>query len=244
MGQRRLNSLFMFLGLLVGVPDAWAAIAHDLTSSAQCDSCASVTVSHTVTGSNLMLIGCSGMEHLGHGSDSVSGATWNGVAMSAVDQTIFSGGHDVVSQWYLINPDTGTHDLVFSFSTPDIEEGAAGIGTSLTGVSQAAPEAQNKANGTGTAITVSVITVAANAWLIDCVEGVGGAVVLTVNAAQTQLANVPNTGNMTSAVSSQGPIATPGSTAMAWTAASSEDWATIASSYAPATTVRRIWSTN
>lgn len=118
-----------------------------------------VTVSHTCTGSELILI-----VGISDSNSAAATVTYNGVAMTKAVQK----GVESLQLWYLINPATGAHNVVATAST---SFGGGGLGTlSLTGAKQSAqPDATNSgsttANATGTA---TITTVADNCFTVSC----------------------------------------------------------------------------
>ena len=85
----------------------------DAASSGSTPDQGSVTVSHTTSGANrLMLVGIS-MEPEG---DSVTSVTYNGVLLSRVGVEENPGGKARVEIWQLVAPQTGTHDVVVNLS--------------------------------------------------------------------------------------------------------------------------------
>lgn len=107
-------------------------IAFDASSSNFTGWGGSVTVPHTVSGENRIIIaGCTSAS----ASDKVSGVTYNGVAMTRARAEIVSSAS--VYLYYLIAPDTGTHDVVFTFTTSDVASNC--IVASFTGVDQTTP---------------------------------------------------------------------------------------------------------
>ena len=84
------------------------------TTGTAATNASSVTVSHTTSGTDrLMLVSVSIGDHNG---DSVSGVTYNGNALSHVG-TQAGVGQTRVEIWSLVAPDLGTHDVVVSFAT-------------------------------------------------------------------------------------------------------------------------------
>lgn len=118
------------------------------------------TVSHTCTGSNLILF-------VGVWSPDATGtptATYNGVGMTMIGTwkaAAFSGSTGL---FMLVGPATGAHDYVVTFS------GAGDIYTwsaSYTGCKQTGqPDNNGEANGNSTSASISITTVADNCWLI------------------------------------------------------------------------------
>ncbi|MDD1670164.1 MAG: hypothetical protein LUQ67_02430 [Methanomicrobiales archaeon] len=114
-------------------------VAVDATSSGQASETQSITISHTTSGTDrLMLVGFSinDDEH-----ETVSSITYNGATLTKVGyiDNSRSGGNDArVEIWRLIAPATGTHDVVITFSAPLAEQAVAGVMT-FTGVDQTTP---------------------------------------------------------------------------------------------------------
>lgn len=90
-----------------------------------------LTISHTVTAANLLLVGVGvGFDDVGTDPLTVlTGVTYNGVAMTAVsgsdsDDNSFEG-----CRWYsLASPATGTHDVVITVNNNDAQIGVGIIG--------------------------------------------------------------------------------------------------------------------
>jgi hypothetical protein len=130
------------------------------------------TVSHTVgAGSNRILVAYVATLNTG----ATMSATYNGVAMTAVGSVV---GSSKIWSFYLLNPDSGTHDIVF---TSNASADMAGGGLSYTGAKQSAqPDASGSNNDTSSPLTISVTTVDDNSWVTACfMAGFGG----TVNSA-------------------------------------------------------------
>lgn len=142
---------------------AKAAISFDTaTQNLATAGTASVTYSHTVTGSNpVIFVGVANQNTSGY-----SAITYNGASTTQIDFQS-DGGVTVVYLLYQLNPATGAHNV-------SVTRNATGArlyvhSTSYAAVSQAAcatPDAKTKgANPGGTNVFVSVTTVADNAWL-------------------------------------------------------------------------------
>lgn len=139
------------------------AIAFDATSYSQANG-TSLTVSHTCTGSNRILI--TGYYNNSGSSDPVTAMTYAGVAMTKIVGSAGSSGI-YRALYYLIAPATGANDLVVTTSGT-VTSGL--ISASYTGVSQAG---QPDASGTSivdTSVTnpvsKSITTVADNCWIV------------------------------------------------------------------------------
>ncbi len=151
------------LFLLIATP-AIAAIAFDATANGQDSNVSSLTWSHTCTGADLVLI--VGVSTRGDDGDAVpDGVTYNGVAMTLIDgqgfaTVLFS------SLWQLKAPATGANNVVVSWTTNTVR--VVGGSMSFTGVDQTNPiDSDNGATGSSTAPSVTLTTVAANAWGVD-----------------------------------------------------------------------------
>jgi parallel beta-helix repeat protein len=130
-----------FFGLIFGFtfnPSVQATVNVDAVSYASTAN-ASLTISHTTSGSNrLMLVGVSiNNDNL----ETVSSITYNGVALSLVGFVDHqgSGGDDSrVEIWKLVDPPVGTFNLVITFSADLKRYAVAGV-TTFTGVDQTDP---------------------------------------------------------------------------------------------------------
>lgn len=96
----------------------------------------SYTFSHTVSsGSNRILL-----VTVGHLSGSISGVTWNGQSLTQYANVSFDTPLGILATYYLINPDSGTHDIVVELAGQMIYEGGSmSIATDYTGVDQSTP---------------------------------------------------------------------------------------------------------
>lgn len=139
------------------------AIAHDATSSTWANSATNpLTVSHTCTGSNLMLALFDYSEN--HASDETA-ATYNSVAMSKQTTLDFSGNGAYEHTWGLLAPATGAHTLSNGSTTGGSH---AIIGSSYTGVKQSGlPDSAPTptSSNSGQTLTLNFTTIADNAWI-------------------------------------------------------------------------------
>lgn len=170
--------------------------------------------SHTVsTGSNRYLV--VGVSMLSVAGSSVTGITYNSVAMTFIGAVASVSGAIRSELWGLVAPATGANTVEVTLSAA--LDSAAGA-VSFTGVNQSLPfEAYNSATATNVGAadaTVNVTTVADNDWVVDCVATSDTAI--TVGAGQTQRNNV--TGALGSgAMSTEGPKTPAGAVTMSWT---------------------------
>lgn len=157
------------------------AIAYDAGSNKSAGwynaSGGSITLAHTISGSDTMLlvyVVCASQ------GDYATGVTYAGVAMTKIG---YIGRQDVptvvgVSAWYLFAPTTGTNNIVATLGG-GAETTSNMQGASYTGVNQVAPEASNtktEAPGT-TAFTLAVTTLTNNAWIAGHIYASSGATI-------------------------------------------------------------------
>jgi hypothetical protein len=156
--MRSLRTLAVTLLIVLAVPaHAFAAIAFDATVTSV--NPASNTVSFTTSGSDRYLV----VQVLSSPGDTVTGVTYNGVAMSQIMTSTF--GAQANELWGLANPASGTHNIVASFSGAPSTVVIDAI--SYTGAQQTTPiEATGTNSGSGTSASVSVTTLTDNAWLV------------------------------------------------------------------------------
>jgi hypothetical protein len=133
-----------------------------------------------VNNSNRVLIACVSS----YGSaPTITGVTWNGDAMTAVpnSESYQSGSNNRTQIYYIIAPDTGTHNIVASFSG----SATCGIGgMSFYNVNQTTPVgAGNTSSATSTATSSLALTpTVISSWIIAMISsssGVGSATGLT-----------------------------------------------------------------
>jgi uncharacterized repeat protein (TIGR01451 family) len=152
-----------------------ATITLDTTSSAQTNA-STLTFAHTTgIGTNrLMLIG------VAISAQSVSSVSYNGLALTLVGKAEDSGSKPHAEIWSLVNPPSGTFNVVVTApSAGNIVAGA----TTFTGVNQA-----NALGTSGSAVGLSVsVSSATNEMVFDSACGTAA---ITPNAAQTQLWNL------------------------------------------------------
>lgn len=189
------------------------AIAIDAVSSGKtaAGASATLTISHTVSGSNrAIIVGVSA-------NLATAGVTYNGVAMTqAVAQ---SSGGPRGAIFYLVNPDTGTHDIVITISSAGR---IVGGGISFTGVDISSPiGTTNSATGTSTTPSVALTNVPASAFVVD--TGGAGNRTWTVDASQVERWNlIEDSNNVTGVGSTEAGAG--GTNTMSWTLGSSGEW--------------------
>lgn len=233
--------LLLLLTLLWATP-SWAAITFDASSdSPDNETSASTSWSHTVgAGSDRFLV----VNTQARGPSSeianlpVSTLTYGGVALTRLKFHEYNDGSTVfrVEQWGLVAPTVGTATVAVTFTGVPSEYGV-GSSQSFFGVNQSiTADADASASSTGTTLSTTITTVAANAWIVDTAVGRddGG---LTVGAGQTmrtdRVVGVSEATNDGVGVSTVNGKATPGAEVMDWTQPSAVNWAQSAIALAP-----------
>lgn len=123
-----------------------------------------ITWNHTCTGSNRFLVVDVGVLSAGQ---SVTGITYNGVALSLIQAKATVTALGDVETWGLVAPATGSNSIVVTLSGSGLL--SAGEAVSYTGVHQTSPTegaAGNQATNVGaTDATVSITSVADQDWI-------------------------------------------------------------------------------
>lgn len=190
------------------------AIALDAATSSSSTASSTLTFSHTVAGSDRVLMVGVSWQTGAVNNATVTGVTYNGVAMTLVDEQAPPDPFNQTlgaSLWRLVAPATGTHNVVITISnTSDVILGGA---TSWTGVDQTTPLGTSaKATAqSGTTATVNVSS-ATGEVVVDVVIGLDP---ISVGAGQTSRYATTGIG-LTGAGSSE-PGA--GTVTMSWTVA-------------------------
>ncbi len=141
----------ILLVLLIGFNNAHAAVAIDARSSGGKASGNSLTIPHTTSGSNrLMLVGFSIEDNQDR---QVSSMTYNGVSLSLVGSREISGKPHI-EIWKLVNPPTGSHNVIINLDGLQ-DKGMVGGVVTFTGVDQTTPLG-TFASSTGEASQASV----------------------------------------------------------------------------------------
>lgn len=163
------------------------AIAVDVSSNSGIKAAiaADWTWSHTCTGSNLVLyVAVVARDATNINNRTVSGVTYNGVALTSIDSRDRATGTIQTSLWRLIAPATGAHTISVAMTAYNTNI-AYGMATSFTGVNQTTPE-DTAANGSapasaGTSVGSStpVTLVTANAWIIGVLGIIGASGAIT-----------------------------------------------------------------
>jgi prepilin-type N-terminal cleavage/methylation domain-containing protein len=119
----------------IGGAGCCSVVTVDNTSSGSTDGGSSITISHATSGTNrLMLVGVS---FNNDNNETVTSVTYNGVALT-LKGTETNSDDARVEIWSLVAPDTGTYNVVITFSAALAQEGVAGVMT-FNGVDQSTP---------------------------------------------------------------------------------------------------------
>ncbi len=156
------------------------AIAFDAKTQLSPDwtPASSYTWSHTVTGSNTLLVGWYFGSNFAGGTQA-SSFTWNGTSMTALS-SVKTGGGGFAQPYYLLGAATGTHNAVISHSTATF---TAAVVSSYSGVKQSGfPDNSNYAQTDQTAANFSTTAMTPNSdncWLLCFLQNIDGGVVAT-----------------------------------------------------------------
>ena len=190
------------------------AIAYDATSNSGAVSSNTSSHAHTSTGSQRSLMVCVLIE-TSAGAPTVSGITYNSVAMTSTVTLTEAGGNGRAEIWRLVAPTTGANNIVVTLSgSTNFVVGAM----SFTGVDQSSPIEDTSTNegtmmGGDSELIVTVTT--ANGWVVECLLE-NSANNLTVGAGQTSRMEDIAFGGWSAYMSHEGPCAA-GSVTMSWT---------------------------
>lgn len=166
------------------------AIAFDFGSTGTA-SATSVTVAHTVSGSDrILLTGVTTGDGSSQGDDVVTGVTYNGVSMTRINTVVNTGNTSRSYLYYLLAPATGTNNVVASLSTSRRVRASS---ASYTGVGNGQPDASNTATDSSNPYSISVTTVADNCWVVGF-DGNGAGEAITAGTSTTARGGSGTTG--------------------------------------------------
>lgn len=135
------------------------AIAFDAASIANSTAVSSITLSHTCTGTNLVLVAFGFVNQ----SRTVNSITYNGTSMTAA-QNILSAT-DTIKSYYLINPSTGANNAVVTFSAS--ASGSCLALESITGAKQSAqPDASTTETASATPKSTEITIAETGSWVV------------------------------------------------------------------------------
>jgi hypothetical protein len=192
------------------------AIAHDANSNGSASG-TSLTVGHTVSGSDRLLV----VGIIAGSSDIVTGVTYAGVAMTRVN--VRNNGNSTAYLYYLLSPTVGTNNYVISTSasTTILAEGV-----SFTGVGPVQPDASTTNTASATNSCANTLTTVAD----NCVH------ITTFAVDSYPLTSITGATSVNSFMGYSG-LKTPAgaSTLTGNSAGGNNAWATVGASFAPGT---------
>ncbi len=146
-----------------------------------------MTFSHTVSGTNTLLLVQVYIQANGS-SDTVKNLTFNGTAMTLVlqDRDTRSGTGDLET-WRLVNPASGTHNVVVTINDTTARVLHAGA-LSYRGVNQSSPIGANTFSdqGSSTSHSLSLTTTSTNSLLVGMCTSYGTGTGITPGSGQLQ----------------------------------------------------------
>lgn len=195
------------------------ALAIDAVSSTSGNGAGPFSWSHTCSGSDRVLF--VGISHY-DSSDTVSGVTYNSVAMTAVPSGATNNGQFYVSLWYLIAPATGSNTVSVTFTGGVFDFKAGSV--SFTGADQTTPLG-TAVTATGSSTTPSVTVTSATGEIVLDTLVIVHSGTLTVDGSQAQRWNgTGGSGFIKGGGSTESGAA---STTMSWSNSTSQDWAIV-----------------
>lgn len=231
-----IKTLLLTASFLLCCLTGYAAIALDATSTGTATSATSKTVSHTCTGSNLLLaVYAVGRD--GGGGAYASGVTYNSVAMTEITGSRGESSDNRGSWWYLIAPSTGTNDIVVSYGGTMDSIGV--MAHSYTGAKQSSqPDASSSGAGNEASDSIAdttITTVADNSVIVSAAVGNEdwGAWSAVSPFTDRQSANAATRNQ---SYSSDYTKASAGSQEVDWNVINFENWAVSNASFSPAIT--------
>lgn len=187
-----------------------------------------LTFSHTVNaGDNrILVVGCC-VEVSGYPLRTVTGITFDDVALTQIATKIYVTDLNRVDLWYLLAPNVTTANVVVTWSGIT-DMGLCAGAITINGAKQQAPEASASANGSGTDAGVDITTLTNNAWVIDVISNSKTEYNQIADAGQTERYEDSNNQRLNGSTK---PVETAGETSMGWTIETARDWGMIAASF-------------
>lgn len=203
------------------------AIAFDAAGTATQALSTSVTFSHTCSGSDRILFVNAAAAFSSSGT--VTGVTYNGVAMTLVDSNL-PQANSYTSLWYLVAPSTGANNVVITSSSGAVLTTGGSI--SYTGVSQTGvPDSTAKNSGVASNLSQSVTTVADKCWVVGaCVTGNS---TITAGTGITSRSELDSVNGSTLIGDSNGLVTPAGSYSMLFSTTSADSMSLIMASFKP-----------
>jgi hypothetical protein len=184
----------------------------------------SINWNHTVSGKNRLL----SVQISSDWGTTITGVTYNGVALTQAVSKIRATGLLRSEIWYLIAPATGTHSVVVTASGISY---ISGIATTLNSVDQTSPLGiTGSADGSSTTPSVSITTIQDNSLIIDSVATANDPIVFTAGSGQAIIDEIASSATKQIA-SSVEDTDTAGSYTASYTISPSTNWAITAVEY-------------
>ena len=229
--KKFLIQLAVLLGLwTLSATSVFAAITFDTANNAIAVNTTSLTMSHTVSGTNPLLI-VGAFVNPGH---TVTGVTYNGIPMTELSHTTLPSNwpgnpSSTFYYFFLLGPATGTHNVVISANSAAYIYGAS---ASYTGIHQSNPIDSSTSNsGTSiTSLTTTNTTVANSTLLVGLTLADDGTTAYSAGANTTYRAN-STYGGYLGIFDSNGSVA-PGAHALTAQRTETKNMATIQASFA------------
>lgn len=187
----------------------------------------SATKAFTTSGSDrFLVVSC----HSSTSSTPASAVTYNGVSMTQIGSTItISPGVAWLSLWYLINPASGSNNVV---ATKSAGENLSLAIASYTGVKQSGqPDASGSTTGSSTSPSRSITSIADNCWAIMAIAGDGTGGTLSSSTGWTKRDSAFTRGSIGDNNAAKTPA---GSISQTGTLSTSQAWGVIQITIAPA----------
>jgi hypothetical protein len=222
---------------LLPVLPCWGGIGFDTATTDATFDATTITISHTITGSDVGLLVC--VWTFKSGSDvAISSITWKtseNLAQEVENFGLVGGQRRRVEIWSLAAPSTGTGDVVITFAA-EMENTWTHV-LSFTGTDQTdLVGASNGASGSSTTPSVSVTTTRDNSWVVDLVA-VRDSSTITVDGSQTERSAIA--GGNPSKISSELKV-TAGSVSMDHLLSPTRDWRQVAVEIKEPSSARRL----
>jgi len=214
------------------------SIAYDTSNKIRATTGSTVTLAHTVTGTNTVLVVGVVCSDLSYANLYPTGVTYNSVSMTNIGSVIVPNSFNTIRVYLygLVAPSTGANNCVVTLnkSTGGLQTDV--FSASYTGCSQTGlPDARNSFTATATSITANLTTVANNCWLIGVTGTNGGVNTFSAgtNATMRQSLGVGSYGGASAFFDTNRPQTPAGSNSFTANISGSVDLAMYAISVAP-----------
>lgn len=207
------------------------AIVLDAVASSHAGA-SSLTFAHVVGAiSNSLLVVSISSQDSNHANVPITGVTYNGVALTKAKEDMASSNNTSSSIWYLLNPASGTHNVIVS-ATGSVQ--ILAVSSSWSGVAQSGqPDASagaGTANNNSSSPSQAITTVADNSLIVDAISSEANRT--AIGGSQTTIGVVQ--GQSFENVSASYMIKTPaGSATMSATLSSGQPWSMTVASFSP-----------